>query len=98
MKIEINKKIKDKNGEIIIRAMEIQEAGEKDGTAIAEIVTQGCVICFWICREVDGCYYMAELNEVYDRLTSVEIEPENLLEAIRTGRKIANVIIDCYFK
>jgi len=97
MKIELIKTIGEGKDKIVIRAMEIKEGDEKDGTYLVEMITKGCVICFWRARKVDGCYFLAELNEVHDRLTSVEIDKETLFEAISIGRKIADVIITCYF-
>ena len=96
-KMFLTKKIEDKNGEIIVRMIDSIEGAEKEGLSIVEMVTQGCVIGFWVARFVDNSYFVAEFTEVHDRLTAVEIEQENLFKAISCGRKLADVIVDFYF-
>lgn len=97
--IELSKKIEDRNGEVVVRSMlkDIEAVVKEDGIIVAEMVTQGCVVGFWDARLVDGTQWMAEFHEVHDRLTSLNIEPENLSGALYWGRRIADTLIDFYF-
>ena len=95
MKMILEKRLSDTNGEIIVRAMNDLEGRQiESGINIAEIVTQGCVIAFYELRLVDKTDWLAELHEVHDRLTTIEIDEGNLERALYWGRKIANTIVD----
>lgn len=53
----------------------------------------GCVIGAFVERKVDGMN-IAEFHEVLDRLTSTPIDSsEIIMEAIRYGRKLSEVIL-----
>lgn len=95
MKIILEKRLSDTNGEIIVRAMNDLEGRQiESGINIAEIVTQGCVLAFYELRLIDKSEWFAELHEVHDRLTTVVLDEESLQTALYWGRKIANTIID----
>ena len=94
----LQKEIEDKNGKIIVRVMNNLEGAEKTSISnVAEMVTQGCVIGFWEVRLIDNTQWQAEFREVHDRLTSVKIEAENLINALYWGRRIADTVVDFYF-
>ena len=69
----------------------VQESGEF-GCGVVEMITHGCVICYWEFRNVDGNPF-PELREVHDRLTSVEIDREEFWKALEWGRKLSEVLL-----
>jgi len=96
----LRKVISGEKNNVVVQAMTDIEGQEKNKiTHIAEAVTQGCVICFWVVGkycEGDGGQYYAEVREVQDRLTSVKLEEGQLEQTLYWGRKIADTIIDFY--
>lgn len=75
--------MKTKIGEFIVQ----------DSQGFIEIVTQGCMVCFFQKRKCDG-EMIVELHEVHDRITSLEYDKEDFYKAIRVGRKLAEVLLD----
>ena len=92
--MKLEKKLKDSHGEIIVRVMTNLESRQKnDGEYIAEIIAQGCVIGFYVLRSVDDTQWIAELHEVHDRLTAIELDEGSLKDALYWGREIADAVI-----
>jgi len=55
----------------------------------------GCVICFWKKRRIDGDGpYIAEIQVVHDRLTSEKFSDEVIMQALRWGQKLADLIVE----
>lgn len=73
-------------GEIIV-----QKSG-KWGCGIVELITQGCVVCFWEVRNVDGEPF-PEIRVVHDRMTSMGFNPDDFWDAANWGQRYAEKIV-----
>jgi len=91
----MKKTFRNSSGNILVRS----SSGELGSCGIVELLhlwddnKSGCVIGAFVKRKADGVD-IAEFHEVHDRLTSIEIDSDEIImEAIRYGRKLAEVIL-----
>ena len=91
----ISKTFENSSGNILVR----DSSGQSGACGIVEILhlydnnKSGCVIGAFVERDCDG-YQIAEFQEVHDRLTTTPIDSDELImQAIRYGRKLAEVIL-----
>lgn len=82
----MKKIIHDESGDIIVT-----ESG-KMGPGIVEVIHGGGVIVYWRVRDVDG-QPQAEIEGVHDRLATTECSDENIMQAIRLGQKLADLLV-----
>ena len=83
------------SGNILVR----QSNGVLGACGIVEILhlwdknKSGCVIASYEKRKADG-YDIAELQEVHDRLSTTNFDSDEIImQAIRYGRKLADLIL-----
>lgn len=67
--------------------------GSNGNCGIVELIYDGCVICYFEVRDVDGEPY-PELHEVHNRLTSMDFDRETFWRALEWGRKLADVLVE----
>ncbi len=94
----MKKTFENESGNLLVRAMEGTLIAE--GSNIVEMLHLydknkiGCVVGFWVLRYVDHSYFLAEFNEVHDRMTTSNIDSEVLMDALKFGRRLADLLID----
>lgn len=89
LEIETKKIFEDELG----RSVYVRYTDHAGRCGIVEIMGDGYVIAAYALRTVDH-EPMAELREIHDRLTKENIEPETMMEALRYGRKIADLAVE----
>ena len=65
----------------------------KHGCGIVEIIHNGGVLVYWEVRQVDG-QPQAEIKGVHDRLAKTDCSDENIMQAIRFGQRLADLLVD----
>lgn len=82
----MQKIIHDETGPITI-----SQSG-KLSPGIVCITHGGGVIVYWEVRDVDG-QPCAEMKSVHDRLAHTDCSDQNIMQAIRLGQKLADLLI-----
>lgn len=104
IKVNLEKRIKNISGDILIRPYSFNEGKEYyDGMPIIEALNlydnnkAGCAVVFWELRKCDSSWII-EAHEIDDRLTSIKYDEGVLEEMFYWGRKMSDIIIDFIIK
>ena len=89
-----SKRWKNFSGDILVKE------SDASGIGIVEILhlynkknDAGCVIGCWKTRKCDG-EIIAEFQSIHDRIMEVDYSDVNLIEILKFGQKLADIIIE----
>lgn len=85
--MNVEKIFQNDSGDVIVKTIDKNNYD----IGVVQMVSNGCLICKWEVRKVDGEYF-PEIKVVHDRLTKQEFS-FNILEALRFGQKLAEDVI-----